>query len=454
MAVTMQRSSDSIASLAAALAKAQAVLVNPEKTLVATIRPDGPEAAARSFRYASLSSGLEIVRKTLGQHEIATVQIYRDRSGCRHCQPHNRAGAFIGGMDRLGLAGLCAERDRDAASDGGGADLCAPLRDVLGELTRSLGRLYASEGRPSIPPEQLLSALLLQVFYGIRSERQLMEQLDYNLLYRWFVGVSPDDPIWDPTTFTKNRDRLQTGAVFAEFMSKLLNHSEVKPLLSDEHFSVDGTLIEAWASHKSFRPKDGSGDDDGGADFHGQQRKNDTHASTSDPDSRLYRKAAGREAKLCYMGHATMENRHGLAVAGMVTLANGTAERRASQIMLKAKAKEAGGRITVGEDKAYDTADHVAHLRAINVTPHVTQNDCITATGKRRRSAIDGRTTRHEGYGMSQSCRAMIECIFGWGKQHGTMRKTKHRGLASVSTDFMLNLIAYNLTRIPKLLTA
>jgi Transposase and inactivated derivatives len=166
-----------------------------------------------------------------------------------------------------------------------------------------------------------LSALLLQVFYGIRSERQLMEQLDYNLLYRWFVGLSPDDPIWDPTTFTKNRDRLQTGAVFAKFMSKLLNHPEVKPLLSDEHFSVDGTLIEAWASHKSFRPKDGSGDDDGGADFHGQQRKNDTHASTSDPDSRLYRKAAGREAKLCYMGHATMENRHGLAVAGMVTLA-------------------------------------------------------------------------------------------------------------------------------------
>src|ERR1700732_3050068 len=214
------------------------------------------------------------------------------------------------------------------------------VRAVLKDLSPSFGKLYSSAGRPSIPPEQLLSALLLQVFYGIRSERQLMEQLDYNLLYRWFVGLSPDDPIWDPTTFTKNRDRLQTGAVCAKFMTKLLNHSEVKPLLSDEHFSVDGTLIEAWASHKSFRPKDGSGDDDGGADFHGQQRKNDTHASTSDPNCRLYRKAAGREAKLCYMGHATMENRHGLAVAGMVTLAN--AERRASQIMLKAKAKEAG----------------------------------------------------------------------------------------------------------------
>ena len=190
------------------------------------------------------------------------------------------------------------------------------VRDVLSELNRNLGRLYASEGRPSIPPEQLLSALLLQVFYGIRSERQLMEQLDYNLLYRWFVGLSPDDPVWDPTSFTKNRDRLQNGEVFAKFMTRLLNHPQVKPLLSDEHFSVDGTLIEAWASQKSFRPKDGSGDDDDGANFHGQKRKNDTHASTSDPDSRLYRKAAGREAKLCYMGHATMENRHGLAVAG------------------------------------------------------------------------------------------------------------------------------------------
>jgi hypothetical protein len=298
----------------------------------------------------------------------------------------------------------------------------------------------------------LLSALLLQVFYGIRSERQLIEQLDYNLLYRWFVGLSPDDPVWDPTVFTKNRERLQSGEVFATFMGKLLNHPQVKPLLSDEHFSVDGTLIEAWASQKSFRPKDGSGDADGGGNFHGQKRKNDTHASTSDPDSRLYRKAAGREAKLSYMGHAIMENRHGLAVAGMVTVANGTAERRAAEAMLKSKAKQAGRRITVGEDKAYDTADHVAKLRAVNITPHVTQNDAITSTGKRRKSAIDARTTRHEGYGMSQSRRAMIECIFGWGKQHGTMRKTKHRGTARVAADFLLNLIAYNLIRIPKLL--
>jgi transposase len=328
------------------------------------------------------------------------------------------------------------------------------VREVLGKLNRGLGRLYASEGRPSIPPEQLLSALLLQVFYGIRSERQLMEQLDYNLLYRWFVGLSPDDRVWDPTTFTKNRERLQHGEVFTKFMSALLNHPQVKPLLSDEHFSVDGTLIEAWASQKSFRPKDGSGDEDGGANFHGQKRKNDTHASTSDTNSRLYRKAAGREAKLCYMGHATMENRYGLAVAGMVTHANGTAERRASEIMLKAKAKQAGRPITAGEDKAYDTADHVAKLRAIHVTPHVTQNNGVTKTGKTRRSAIDERTTRHEGYGISQSRRAMIECIFGWGKQHGTMRKTKHRGIGRVAADFILNLIAYNLIRIPKLVAA
>src|SRR6476660_2403960 len=328
------------------------------------------------------------------------------------------------------------------------------VRDVLSDLNRSLGRLYASEGRPSIPPEQLLSALLLQVFYGIRSERQLMEQLDYNLLYRWFAGLSPDDPVWDPTTFTKNRERLQNGEVFTKFMTRLLNHPQVKPLLSDEHFSVDGASIEDRASQKSFRPRDGSGDDDDGADFHGQKRKNDTHASTSDPDSRLYRKAAGREAKLCYMGHTTMENRHGLAVAGMVTHANGTAERRASEVMLKARGKAARHRLTVGEDKAYDTADHVANLRAINVTPHMTQNDSITATGKRRQSAIDGRTTRHESYGLSQSRRAMTECIVGWGKQHGTMRKTKHRGIAGVATDFLLNLIAYNLIRIPKLVAA
>src|SRR6201994_943533 len=211
------------------------------------------------------------------------------------------------------------------------------VRDVHRDLNRRFGRFYSNEGPPSIPPEQLLSALLLQVFYGIRSERQLMEQLDYNLLYRWFVGLSPDDSVWDPTTFTKNRGRLQNGGVFGKFMTRLLNHPQVKPLLSDEHFSVDGTLIEAWASQKSFRPKDGSDGD--GSDFHGQTRKNDTHQSTTDPDSRLYRKAAGREARLCYMGHVTMENRHGLAVAGMLSKATGTAERRTSEAMLVIRRK-------------------------------------------------------------------------------------------------------------------
>ena len=370
------------------------------------------------------------------------------------------------------------------------------------ELNHTFRRLYSHEGRPSIPPEQLFSALILQVLYSVRSERQLMEQLDYNLLFRWFVGLSPDDPIWDPTVFTKNRERLQEGDVFQKFMSKLLKHEKVKPLLSDEHFSVDGTLIEAWASHKSFKPKQATAvkraDFAGalfgsvgakknpeqltargfarafasrrgcrggscrsaeplwahdGSNFHGQLRKNDTHQSTTDPKAKLYRKADGREAKLSYLGHALMENRNGLAVGGMVTQADGTAERRASEAMLKKQAK-GSKRITVGEDKAYDTSDHIAALRRMNVTPHVAQNDSLTKTGKRRRSAIDARATRHIGYQISQTCRKMAECIFGWGKQHGTMRKTKHRGIAAVAADFMLNLITYNLVRIPKLIAA
>ena len=319
----------------------------------------------------------------------------------------------------------------------------ALVREVLRDLDRDFRTLYSATGRPSIPPEQLLSALLLQVFYGVRSERQLMEHLDYNLLYRWFVGLSPDDVVWDATTFTKNRERLQAGDSFNRFMETLLNHTDVRPLLSDEHFSVDGTLIEAWAGHKSFKRKN---DQDGdGANFHGTTRKNDTHASTTDPDSRLYRKSEGKESKLCYLGHAMMENRHGLAVTGIVTQATGTAEREASVDMLVEKAS-ATHRITAGMDKAYDVKEHVERLRAKNITPHVAQNDT------NRRSAIDGRTTRHTGYARSQTCRKMIECIFGWGKQHGTMRKTKHRGLAGVAADFLLNLIGYNLIRIPKLL--
>lgn len=328
------------------------------------------------------------------------------------------------------------------------------VRAVLAAMDRTFSRMYATEGRPSIPPEQLVSALLLQVFYSVRSERQLMEQIHYNLLFRWFCGLSPDAPVWDATTFTKNRERLQQSEVFKQFMTALLRHPKVAPLLSNEHFSVDGTLIEAWASHKSFKPKDGTGDGDGGANFHGQTRKNDSHVSTTDPDSRLYRKAQGREAKLCYMGHALMENRNGLAVGGTVTQANGMAERRASEALLKQKIKETGKSATVGEDKAYDTKDHVATLRKLGVTPHVAQNNATTKAGHQRHSAIDARTTRHDGYGMSQMRRKMIECLFGWGKQHGTMRKTKHRGLAGVAGDFLLNLIAYNLIRIPKLVAA
>lgn len=329
----------------------------------------------------------------------------------------------------------------------------ALVREVLDELDAEFQCLYAHEGRPSIPPEMLLSALLLRVFYGIRSEIQLMEQLNYNLLFRWFVGLSPDDRVWVPETFTKNRERLEGSDIFQKFMAALLAHKKVRPLLSNEHFSVDGTLIEAWASQKSFRPKDGSDNGDGD-NFHGQKRKNDTHQSTSDPDARLFRKAKGREAKLCYMGHALMENRNGLAVAGKVTHADGTAERRAAEDMLDAKRKAGGRRITAGSDKAYDTSDHVANLRDLGVTPHVAQNDAPTKTGKRRRSSIDKRTTRHEGYGQSQTRRKMVECIFGWGKQHGTIRKTKHRGIAGVGADFMLNLIAYNLMRIPKLVAS
>ena len=328
----------------------------------------------------------------------------------------------------------------------------AMVRAVLEDMHRDFARLYSSAGRPSIPPEQLLSALLLQVFYGIRSERQLMEQLDYNLLYRWFVGLDADAAAWVPTTFTKNRERLQKGDIFQRFMSVLLNHPKVKPLLSDEHFSVDGTLIEAWASHRSFQPKDGSGGD--GTDFHKQKRSNDTHASVTDPESRLYKKARGKESKLCYMGHALMENRNGLAVGGTVTHATGTAEREASEAMLAARVKQTGKPATVGEDKAYDAADHGAALRKLKVTPHVARNDTLTKTGKRRTSIVSDAVAASAGYGMSQTRRKLIECVFGWGKQHGTLRKTKHRGLAHVASDFLLNIIAYNLIRIPKLITA
>lgn len=245
------------------------------------------------------------------------------------------------------------------------------VREVLSNLDRDFRKLYSSTGRPSIPPEQLLSARLLQVFYGVRSERQLMEQLDYNLLYRWFVGLSPDDAVWDATTFTKNRERLQQGDMFNRFMEQLLHHKDVQPLLSDEHFSVDGTLIEAWVSHKSFKPKD---DKDGdGENFHGTKRKNDTHESTTDPDSRLYRKSEGKESKLCYMGHATMENRNGLAVVGLVTQASDTAERAASEEMLEKKASQ--------------------HTRITSArTRHMMLKNTLTACGRRTSRRISPST--------------------------------------------------------------
>jgi len=324
---------------------------------------------------------------------------------------------------------------------------------ALAELSRIFDRLYAREGRPSIPPERLLRALLLQAFYTVRSERQLMEQLDYNLLFRWFVGLSADDPVWDATVFCKNRDRLLDGEIAAKFMTSVLNLPQVRKLLSSEHFSVDGTLIEAWASMKSFVPNDG-GDkppprNDGGRNaernFHGEKRRNDTHSSTTDPDARLFRKGAGKEAKLCHMGHLMMENRNGLIVDARLTEANGTAERTTALDMIE---DNAGPGTTVGGDKNYDTADFVAGCRERGCTPHVSQNDT------NRRSAIDARTTRHPGYRISTIKRKRIEEPFGWMKTIGGLRKTRHRGRGLVEWFFVLTATAYNLVRIPKILAA
>jgi transposase len=336
-----------------------------------------------------------------------------------------------------------------------------PLRAIreladtaLGELSRAFDRIYAREGRPSIAPERLLRALLLQAFYTVRSERQLMEQLDYNLLFRWFVGLSADDPVWDATVFCKNRDRLLDGDIAAKFFSRVLNLPQVRKLLSSEHFSVDGTLIEAWASMKSFVPRDGSnppsGQGRGGGrnaerDFHGEKRKNDTHSSTTDPDARLFRKGAGKEAKLCHMGHLLMENRNGLIVDARLTEANGTAERTTALDMIEDNVRSGG---TVGGDKNYDTADFVAGCRQRGCTPHVSQNNAT------RRSAIDARTTRHPGYRISTIKRKRIEEPFGWMKTIGGLRKTRHRGRSLVKWFFVLTAAAYNLIRIPKLLAA
>ena len=357
-----------------------------------------------------------------------------------------------------------------------------PLRKIrefvnaaLATLDAAFAELYCAGGRPSIAPERLLRAALIQILFSIRSERQLMEQMQYNLLFRWFVGLGIDDPVWVPTVFTKNRDRLLNTDIARQFLAAILAHKDVAPLLSDEHFSVDGTLIKAWASMKSFQPKAGAeGSEPPGAgssgsgeasaeaqacetaapvdkgrnadvDFHGQKRSNETHGSVTDPDARLYRKGEGKEAKLCYMGHALMENRSGLVVEASLSRADGHAERNAALSMIEPRADRAV-RITLGADKGYDAEDFVNELRSMNVTPHV--------AAKSKGSAIDGRTTRHAGYAISQRIRKRIEEPFGWSKTVGLAAKTMLRGLERVGGQFIFNLAAYNLVRLPKLLAA
>jgi transposase len=332
-----------------------------------------------------------------------------------------------------------------------------PLRPIrtmvdraLSELSTAFEGMYASEGRPSIAPEKLLRALLLQIFYSIRSERLLCEQLDYNLLFRWFIGLSMEDAVWDHSTFSKNRDRLLESDMARRFFEAVLAQAEAEGLTSDEHFTVDGTLIEAWASLKSVRKKDGSDEPPTGGGrnpdrhFHGEKRSNQTHASTTDPEAQLFRKGKNREAKLYYLGHVLMENRHGLVVDGRLTPATGFAER--DQAMAMVAERPGNHRITLGADKLYDTRDFVAGLRELAVTPHVAQN--IT----NRRSAIDARTTRHDGYGVSQEVRKRVEEIMGWGKEIGQIRKTKLRGTGKVGFQWLLTLSGYNLVRMRTIL--
>jgi transposase len=321
---------------------------------------------------------------------------------------------------------------------------------ILRAMVKEFDGLYAKTGRPSVPPERLLRAVLLQIFYSVRSERLLMEQLHYNLLFRWFVGLEMDEPVWNHAVFSKNRERLLNQDVAREFFRRVL--AEAKPHLSDEHFTVDGTLIEAWASQKSFQKKDG-GDDQPGQ-FRGEKRTNETHESKTDPEARLYRKGNGQEAKLGYLGHVLMENRQGLIVDAMLTQADGTAERDAALLMLyrqwrSRRQRHVSTPMSVGADKAYDTHDFVQTVREMDVRPHVAQN--VNRSGG---SAIDGRTTRHESYQVSQRRRPLIEKAFGWMKQTGGMRKTKLRGLAKVSWHFLMTAAAFNLWRLPKIQTA
>jgi len=360
--------------------------------------------------------------------------------------------------------------------------------EALASLDAEFDRLYAAEGRPSIAPERLMRASLIQILFSVRSERQLMEQMRYNLLFRWFVGLGIDDAVRVATVFTKNRDRLLTTEMSRKFLAAVLAHRDVAPLLSDEHFSVDGTQIKAWASMKSFqpRPQDAPPDDDGPGgppaaapdpsadqpapaiaaetpetapmpgrarhdrnaevDFRGERRSNATHASTTDPDARLFRKSRGTGAILCFMGHTLMENRNGLIVQAELTRACGHAERRAALDMIHRHSPGSTRRLTLGADKGYDSADFVAELRKARVTPHVAQ--------KARHSAIDGRTTRHAGYALSQQRRKKVEEPFGWAKTVGGIAQTVHRGLDRVCARFTLTMAACNLARLPKLLAA
>ena len=323
---------------------------------------------------------------------------------------------------------------------------------VLKQLSQLFSGMYAKVGRRSIPPEKLLRALLLQVLYTVRSERMLMEQLEYNLLFRWFVGLNMDEPVWDVTVFTKNRERLLKADVAKQFFQLVVEQARSLDLMSDEHFTVDGTLLEACASLKSFKKigedQEPPPDDPGNptVDFHGERRSNKTHESTTDADSLLAKKGAGKEAKLSYNANVLMENRNGLVIEAEVLQAHGTAERDAALIMMESIPGDQP--VTVGADKAYDTKDFVAEARNMNVTPHVAQNN------KGRQSAIDGRTTRHPGYIISQRKRKRVEEIFGWMKTVGGMRKLRHRGLQLVGWMFTLAAAAYNLVRIRNLATA
>lgn len=335
-------------------------------------------------------------------------------------------------------------------------DLVNPALVVLDDR---FAALYKETGRPSIAPERLLRAILLQLLYSIRSERQLMERLDFDLLFRWFVGLGVDDRVWDASTFSKNRTRVLTDEIAQGFLSALLSDRRVKRLLSAEHFSVDGTMLKAFASMKSFRPKDGSGDPsaqgrqggrNGERNFRDEKRSNETHASTTDPDARLYRKASGQESRLAYLGHALMENRNGLAVAAQVTHATGTAERDAALEMTETLPEGS----TLGADKAYDAEAFVNDLKMRRIVPHVAIKGTVSKTGKVRKTAVPDEVSASDGYAISLRCRKRIEEIFGWGKTTGGLRQVKVRGLAKVRTVFTLTLAAYNIVRLPKLLAA